>query len=164
MLKQTHALVCFLSQGQRLWSWNNIGISGTVCCKLIFFPPHCSDAFIFTPANSLICIPWHFFRSGFISHVYRYDDLLWTINAQTHPHADDLSADASWLITSPGLSLCLNFLVFSSCFLQGSVLFVMWLIHQYKVMIHTGSSHRWRSDHRWEVWWREVNWLWWWSR
>lgn len=56
----------------------------------------------------------------------------------THTHVGDLTADTSWLITSLGLSLCLNFLVFKSCFLRGSLLFVMWLTHQNEVMIHAG--------------------------
>lgn len=46
--------------------------------------------------------------------------------------------DAPWLIASLGLSLCLNFLVFKSCFPLGSLHSKLWLTLQSEVMTHAG--------------------------
>lgn len=68
---------------------------------------------------------------------YNALETLNALNTHIHKHPDDLTSD-TWLITSLKLLVCLNFLVFKSCFLWGSLLFVMWLTHQNEIMIHAG--------------------------
>lgn len=69
-----------------------------------------------------------------------YFSKLETMNAfsGTNMHAGALMLDTSWLIISLRLSVSLNFLVLKSCFLEGSLLFVMLLTQQSEVMIHGG--------------------------
>lgn len=91
------------------------------------------------PLFCLFSLPLLFHKSCRGSFLMQWqfteEEMMWGLDAttwkqrlswartHTQAHVRDLSPDTSWLITSLGRSLCLNFLVFKSCFLWGSLPF-----------------------------------------